>query len=837
MLSNLAEARCLLLALSPNPSDNDVAWLRDTLQHDVDPASLIEIALRHGVTGLLHRGLREHCADLLTGDIEDALSLFQSGQAERNEALSVELARVTAALEQADIEALSFKGPALAMQAYDDPALRFSRHLDLLIHWHDRARTADILHKLGYRRIAAWRHHALQRCEGYERFANQNADIALEIRWTFFPNTFALDVDYDGLWDRSQQLAVSGGAVRCLSKEDMFSTACLLGAKEQWWRLNWICDIAGYLTVSPDRAPSWPTLLDRARSQRCLRAVLVGASLANRLLGVELPADMRLAIAADPHVESMRNTVTLEKVNLGNPNSINSFGRFERFHYDMHEGVWRKISYMLRTLCAPRPKHIRRLALPPSIQALYFVLRPAQDYLLAPAWHLARSLAAPQRSRAKLPQRLRRFVQISRLRAAARRNSSDHRVLDALGTLQIESGSFARAARSVLKSHTLEPRNPDACTIMSALFNKVGDSVSSRRCLIDAVRLRPISGPAEPDPSKPTLLRFRTVETSFSTIHWNPAASRHEPFRANAGFITKDLVDEPKWNLYEADVYREDLLHQEKIPHIDVALNTICVAELSSVELNMVSRIVDRWNIKTFINDPRQVLKTTRGNNYRRLNGIDGLQFPQTLSLQNDFSSPAALAQRLEQLGFTYPLLLRPSGTHTGISFFKVDNENALSEPFNVLQDSAEIYAIQFTDLSDQHGLYHKMRAFFIDGRLYPVARLTSDSWQIHSEDRYRIMGTNKATQIEEQHYLNDPESFLGPDNLKRLYEIHEIIGLDFFGVDFCLKADGSIFVFEANPSMRHNFDHAGNFPYTRPHLEQVSAAFQRMLEDRLERS
>ena len=48
------------------------------------------------------------------------------------------------------------------------------------------------------------------------------------------------------------------------------------------------------------------------------------------------------------------------------------------------------------------------------------------------------------------------------------------------------------------------------------------------------------------------------------------------------------------------------------------------------------------------------------------------------------------------------------------------------------------------------------------------------------------------------------------------------------------MLADGGMFIFELNPAMRHNYDHAGNFPYTRPHLDRISAAFNEMVQRKL---
>jgi hypothetical protein len=94
-------------------------------------------------------------------------------------------------------------------------------------------------------------------------------------------------------------------------------------------------------------------------------------------------------------------------------------------------------------------------------------------------------------------------------------------------------------------------------------------------------------------------------------------------------------------------------------------------------------------------------------------------------------------------------------------------------------------------------------------------------------------MSSTPSTQEDEKRYLQDPEAYLGPKAFRALHAIRDAIGLDFFGIDFTLDPEGNVLVFEANAAMRHNFDHAANFPYTRPYLERISEAFANMVDRR----
>ena len=110
---------------------------------------------------------------------------------------------------------------------------------------------------------------------------------------------------------------------------------------------------------------------------------------------------------------------------------------------------------------------------------------------------------------------------------------------------------------------------------------------------------------------------------------------------------------------------------------------------------------------------------------------------------------------------------------------------------------------------------------FFIDGNFYPVANLFNDSWNVHSGDHYSVMDKTQWMQDEERSFLNDPVSYLGTENFDKLYKIRDLVGLDFFGIDLTMLPDGTLFIFELNAAMRHDFDHAKNFPYTETPLKE----------------
>ena len=220
-----------------------------------------------------------------------------------------------------------------------------------------------------------------------------------------------------------------------------------------------------------------------------------------------------------------------------------------------------------------------------------------------------------------------------------------------------------------------------------------------------------------------------------------------------------------------------------------------------------------------------------------RLNLIPGVKFPKTEKLKWDGISVDAIANEIFGLGFVFPVIIRQVGSQTGSTVKLVKNKLELYSHFKNSPENREYYVIQFHDYSREQNIFNKTRVFFIDGHFYPVANLFNDSWNVHSGDRYSIMDKTQSAQDKEQSFLNDPINYIGSENFEKLCKIRDLVGLDFFGIDFTILPDRTLFIFELNAAMRHNFDHAKNFPYTEPHLRKISNAFDAMVQRRLQKS
>jgi glutathione synthase/RimK-type ligase-like ATP-grasp enzyme len=193
------------------------------------------------------------------------------------------------------------------------------------------------------------------------------------------------------------------------------------------------------------------------------------------------------------------------------------------------------------------------------------------------------------------------------------------------------------------------------------------------------------------------------------------------------------------------------------------------------------------------------VMKTGRISNAARLAALPGVVTPKTLSVARDILAGPDGAAWIADHQFTFPLLLRSPGYHTGRNFVLVDNAAELSAAAAGLP-GGELLVIEYLDARGKDGSARKYRVMMIGGQIYPLHLAISKNWKVHyfTSD----MADQPDHRAEELAFLADMPLALGDKATGALKEIRDALGLDYAGVDFGLSADGDLLLFEANATM-----------------------------------
>jgi glutathione synthase/RimK-type ligase-like ATP-grasp enzyme len=260
--------------------------------------------------------------------------------------------------------------------------------------------------------------------------------------------------------------------------------------------------------------------------------------------------------------------------------------------------------------------------------------------------------------------------------------------------------------------------------------------------------------------------------------------------------------------------------------YADVVVNLISDVDLGHSFLGPAQALVESVG-SPVINRPQTIAGTSRESVARRLAEVPGCRVPQTRRY------PVAELRTMlscdSQAPLSFPLLVRPVGTHGGDDFERME-DHAQLRAFLDRHDAGGYYLTPFVDYPSDDGYFRKYRFVFVGQEILPYHLAIDDKWKVHHVTT--SMASNPWMQAEERAFLEDPWRVFGAAQRTGLQLIRDTIGLDYFGIDCSLARDGAVVVFEVNASM---LVHGNNnqFRYKTEAVKRIRQAFHTMLERR----
>ena len=374
-MNNRVENELLVCCARTEASPEAAARVRElAASKELDWEYLIKLARRHAVVPLLYLQLAREGPDLIPPSDLSKLKLQYQENSARNTILTAELCNLIKLFSDNGIDAIPYKGPALALFAYDNLALRRFVDLDVIVKKSDVPRARDLLLAEGYtltKSLTTAQQDLLLRTQHNLQFARDNRRLLLELHWEVAPHLFASSVQENELWQNLITIDVNGTKMKTLSADDLLFSLCVHGSRHLWERMGWICDVAELIHRHD---LNWPALLRRASDADSERMFLLGLHLAQKLLQAELPAEVRERCAADDRLESLATNVVEHLFN--GPTHVPATSS-EIFKYNI--GVRKTLSARARYLLyifRPTDSDLESRSLPPSLSFAYYLTRP-----------------------------------------------------------------------------------------------------------------------------------------------------------------------------------------------------------------------------------------------------------------------------------------------------------------------------------------------------------------------------------------------------------------------------------------------------------------------------
>jgi hypothetical protein len=330
------------------------------LQNDIDWDFLLQMAFRHNVVSLLYRSLKTVGSITIPETVQAELKAQIEMDVQGNLFLTKELLELLALFEQGGIPVVPYKGPVLAASIYGDQALRPYSDLDILVHERDILQAMDLLAVRGYeiirpRSIAqtgkAHRSLGIEQLIGKSAWAYQmvlwhpDRQVILEVHWRITPR-YIFPHSPEQLWEDLKPVTLGGVRVPSFSPENLLWFLCIHGAKHQWKRLSWLCDIAELVYIYPQL--NWGRLMVQATELGMERRLCLGLILANCLLEMPLPETIKTKIHTVPHVKALARRV-MERAFDG-AEQASRFPYLEQFEFQLRaiDRVADRARYLLR---------------------------------------------------------------------------------------------------------------------------------------------------------------------------------------------------------------------------------------------------------------------------------------------------------------------------------------------------------------------------------------------------------------------------------------------------------------------------------------------------------
>ena len=294
---------------------------------------------------------------------------------QKNMLMTSELLKIMHLLEENNIQALAFKGPALAQMAYGDITLRQYGDLDILIKNKDRRRVIDIITESGYIPEIILNSNTKKTFFTHVNviaFYHPVSNIRIEIHWKMLSKNYAISWKEANLWQTQTNICINNYQIPILSIEQLLLYLCVHSAKHLYERLEWISDIDSSVRTNPDI--NWETVSSEASKLGVSRILHLSLALCETLFDLKLPQIIKEESQKDKVIQKLKNTII--KQNFGHTTPFKKSYHYFILMWRMRGKLSDKLSFAFLGIFTPTIDDLLFMQLPNQLSILYILLRP-----------------------------------------------------------------------------------------------------------------------------------------------------------------------------------------------------------------------------------------------------------------------------------------------------------------------------------------------------------------------------------------------------------------------------------------------------------------------------
>jgi hypothetical protein len=389
------EQDLLLLSGRSHLHPEAVPDIRRRLNEQVDWEKLGDLALVHGVTPLVYARLVRPFPELIPERVVNSLRDKFIANARKNFFVTAELLRLLELFALRDIVAIPFKGPVLAASVYGDIGLREFGDLDIFVKKTQIAAAASlllshgyILQSLGSPAVDYGLEEEVQDDPvaaylgpKYYVFVHRDHRMRVDLQWRLTQDYFSFPIELLDATGQLIQVDILDQKVLTFGATDLLLVLCAHGAKHQWQRLKWICDVAEVLRAYNNQI-DWDRMEKKASQRGIKRMLSLGLFLSKELLDAPVPPEFLATIGDVSRKRKLARKAT--QTLFGSDQQQNDFrkvafylGITDRWRDRMHFcSVY--LAQFVSAVVVPTPLERNIIRLPKWLRFVYVLLRVAR---------------------------------------------------------------------------------------------------------------------------------------------------------------------------------------------------------------------------------------------------------------------------------------------------------------------------------------------------------------------------------------------------------------------------------------------------------------------------
>jgi len=344
------------------------------LNKNLDWKYIQQMVLKHKLTPIFYFNIDQFRSSF-PEEFFGTLKSFFDYNVRKNLFMWAELLNILKHLELNGVKAISYKGPALALLAYGNLALREFNDIDIYVDAKDVFKAKTLVSLLEYEirpELSPQHNNQYIKYQREYKFKNQNNKLEVEIQWNVAGTSFSFPNNSVYPVNDPTEKCINNHIINSFSSEDLILILSIHAANHQWERLSWVNDICGLIRMSKDL--NWDIIIEKAKSLRVERILYINIYLAKELFDLEIPIPLLRQLDRNKSLKKLARKIIRMIFNKRPPNVFTRIILRVKIRDHMLIGlkdIW-------RILTIPTSEEWKDFEKKENLRLNYIILRPIQ---------------------------------------------------------------------------------------------------------------------------------------------------------------------------------------------------------------------------------------------------------------------------------------------------------------------------------------------------------------------------------------------------------------------------------------------------------------------------